>query len=99
MMTLLILSVLAGILLGMRLNVLVLIPAIGFALVTIAGMGATRGDPLGSIVFMMILAAVCLQAGYLGGSATGFFMPAAHASRRPMPRRPASQSNRKIARV
>jgi hypothetical protein len=99
MMTLLILSVLAGIVLGMRLNVLVLIPAIGIALIAVAGMGATRGDPLGSIVFTMIFAAICLQAGYLGGSATGFFMPAARASRRPIPRHATSQRNRKIARV
>jgi len=97
MMTLLILSVLAGILLGMRLNVLVLIPAIGFAFIAIAGTGATRGDPLESIVFTMILAAVCLQAGYLGGSATGFFMPAARASHPRIPRRATSQSHRKIA--
>jgi len=99
MMTLLILSVLAGILLGMRLNVLVLIPAIGFALIAVAGMGATRGDPLGSIVVAMILAAILLQAGYLGGSATGFFIPTTRASRRQIPRRATPQSNRKISRI
>jgi hypothetical protein len=99
MMTLLIFSVLAGIILGIRLNVLVLIPAIGFALIAIAGTGATRGDPFGSIVFTMILATVCLQAGYLGGSATGFFMPAARASRPQISRRATPQSNRKIARA
>jgi len=99
MMTLLILSVLAGIVLGMRLNVLVLIPAIGLALIAIAGMGVTRGDPLGSIVFTMIFAIICLQGGYLGGSATGFFLPPARASRRTIPQRTTSQRHRKIARV
>jgi hypothetical protein len=92
MMNLLILSMLVGGVLGMRLRVLILIPAIGFAFAGIGGIGAARGDAPSLVAVAMILAAISLEVGYLAGSATRLVLAATRApdrSRIPAPARSA----------
>ncbi len=74
MMTLLLLSILIGAVLGLRLKVTILIPAIVLAVVGLACIGAARGDAFSSIALVMVLAAISLELGYLGGSASRFVM-------------------------
>ncbi len=69
MITLSILIMLVGSVLAMRLKVLSLVPATALALIAIGGIGAARGDRLGSIILAVTMAATCLQMGYLGGCA------------------------------
>ena len=82
MTNLFLLSILVGAVLGMRLRVLILVPAIGFFLAGIAGIGGARGDELWSIATAMILAAIGLQIGYLSGSTSRFVMAASRARHR-----------------
>ncbi len=82
MMNLFILSVLVGAVLGMRLRVMILVPAIGFFLIGIAAIGTARSDQLSSIAAAAVLAAISLQLGYLAGSATRFVMLIARKARR-----------------
>jgi hypothetical protein len=56
-----------GILLGTRFKFLVIIPATVFILVAILAVGIAHADGAASIVAAMLIAAICLQAGYLGG--------------------------------
>jgi hypothetical protein len=91
MTNLLILSVLVGAVLGMRLRVLIILPVIGFAFVTIAGIGAARSDALSLIATVMVLTAISLQLGYLLGSAARFVMVAARISRRYKIQKPAPE--------
>jgi len=76
MMILFTLSILTGAVLGMRLRVLILVPAISFLVFGIAGIGTIRGDAFTSIVSTMLLAAICIQMGYIGGSLSRFAMAA-----------------------
>lgn len=69
MFTASILCLLIGSLLGMRLNVLALLPTIVLSFFVIGGGGALRGDDFGLIGLLMVLAATGLQMGYLAGSA------------------------------
>jgi hypothetical protein len=78
MLNLFLLSVLVGAVLGMRLKVLILIPAIGFFVIGIIGIGTVRGDGLWLVVSPAILAITCLELGYLAGSTTRFVMAAVH---------------------
>ncbi len=82
MMNLIILSTLVGAVLGMRMRVVILFPAIGVFFVAIAGLGLVRGDDLWPIALAMVLAAISLQLGYLAGSTTRFAIAAARAPRR-----------------
>jgi hypothetical protein len=82
MMNLFILSILVGAVLGMRLKVSILIPAIGFLIAGIAAIGAVRGDGVSSIATAAILAVVSLQLGYLAGSTTRFVTVASRLARR-----------------
>jgi hypothetical protein len=56
-----------GVLLGMRFTFFVLIPATVFAIVAILAIGVAHADDGGSMVVAMLIAVICLQAGYLGG--------------------------------
>jgi hypothetical protein len=56
-----------GIVLGMRFKFLVLIPATVFAVVAIVAVGVAHADDTSSMVVAMLIATICLQAGYLGG--------------------------------
>jgi hypothetical protein len=82
MINLVLFSLLVGAVLGIRLKVLVLVPAIGFFVIAIAGIGVARGDAFSTIASAIALTVVAIQLGYLGGSATRFVLVAARVSRR-----------------
>ena len=63
---------LIGAVLGMRFRVFVLIPAIGITLTAILAVCIVRGDSIAAFAFTAVLAASCLQVGYLGGVATHY---------------------------
>jgi hypothetical protein len=60
---------LTGALLGMRFKVLVLIPAIGLAVIAVLWIGILRGDNASIVFIWAMLAGSCLQIGYLCGIA------------------------------
>jgi hypothetical protein len=76
MMNLFILSILVGAVLGMRLKVLVLVPATIFTTSLVVAVGAARGDPIDTIALVAAAIAICLQIGYISGSATRLFTAA-----------------------
>jgi hypothetical protein len=59
---------LIGATLGFRFSVLILVPAIGFAALAVAGTGIARGDQSNETIVAMILIATVLQVGYLLGA-------------------------------
>jgi hypothetical protein len=59
---------LIGAALGFRFTVLILVPAIGFAVLGVAGIGIVRGDQGNEVIITMILIAAVLQIGYLLGA-------------------------------
>jgi hypothetical protein len=67
MLTLAIISLLTGILLGMRFKVLVLVPTVALAIGAVLAGGVAHHEQAGSIALAMLIAAVGLQVGYLGG--------------------------------
>ncbi len=68
-MSLLILLVfLIGAALGMKFKVLILIPAIGFALIAVVAGGIAYGDSVSAILIAAVLASSSLQIGYLCGT-------------------------------
>jgi hypothetical protein len=69
MMTLTILSLLAGLILGQRFKVLVLVPAIPLALLLAVGTGITRADGFWWTALMAVAGCTALQIGYLLGLA------------------------------
>jgi len=81
MMTLALISLLAGMVLGQRFKVLILIPATALALVFATGTGIVRADTVWSIVLMATAAAASLQIGYLVGVAIRHVLVAGRASR------------------
>jgi hypothetical protein len=60
-------SFLAGVALGQRFKVMVLMPGIAIVLVLTVGSGVTHVQTAWSIILAAVLAAVCLQIGYLTG--------------------------------
>jgi hypothetical protein len=56
-----------GIALGLRFNVLVLVPAIALAVIFALTVGLARGDRFGSIVLAMVIVGSAIQLGYLVG--------------------------------
>ena len=68
--------ILVGALLGLKFNVLVLIPAHVFAIVTFAGQGLLHGDGIGAILLPIVLSAAGLQLGYLIGVVIGLRLAA-----------------------
>ncbi len=72
MATLLIVTTLTGILLGMRLKVLILIPAIASFSLVVVVLGVARGDGALAILVAAVIAASALQVGYLGGILTKY---------------------------
>jgi len=72
-MTLLVMTaMLTGALLGYRLKVLILFPAIVTGLTATFGIGMARDDNLWSILLATAFVITALQIGYLGGSAIRF---------------------------
>jgi hypothetical protein len=81
MMISLILSFTAGMVLGQRFKVLILLPAIGVAIIAATGAGIARGDHAWSIVLLVVAVTVALQIGYLIGTGVQSFLLATRASR------------------
>jgi predicted Na+-dependent transporter len=81
MMTLIILNLLAGLVLGQRFKVLVLVPAIVLALLVAIGAGIARGDGVWSTALMAGAVGMALQIGYLAGLFIGH-IPALGRARR-----------------
>lgn len=67
MAVLLTFGAIAGILLGLRFQALVLCPAIIVAAIAVAGIGIAAANPIRSIALDIGLVAVALQMGYFGG--------------------------------
>jgi hypothetical protein len=64
-----VISVLAGIALGLRYKVVVLVPAVTLAMVCAMIIGVARADHFWSIVLAMVILGTALQFGYLVGIA------------------------------
>jgi hypothetical protein len=75
------LAFLIGAVLGMKFKVLILIPAIGFALIVILAAGIARSDSISAILIAAALASSCLQIGYLCGAATRYSIGLARVGR------------------
>jgi hypothetical protein len=80
MLTITIVTVLGGAVLGLRHKVFILMPAATFVLVFVIGLGVARGASIWEIALEMLVATTALQLGYAGGSA--FTAARAAASRR-----------------
>jgi len=79
MLTLALVSLLVGAVLGMRFRVLVLLPAIFTALLAILAFGISSAAGFSVIALAMVLATACLQLGYLGTVAARHGVPLARA--------------------
>jgi hypothetical protein len=77
-----IISIIAGAVLGLRYNALVLLPAITFAMLFALIAGVLRADGVRSIVFMMTLLSVAVQLGYLAGAAISTVVESLYIARR-----------------
>ena len=69
MLTLTVVTLLGGAVLGLRYKVLILLPAATFVLVFVIGVGVARGAGIWRIALDMMVATTALQLGYVGGSA------------------------------
>jgi hypothetical protein len=69
MLTLTIVTILVGAVLGLRYKVFTLLPAVTFVLVFVIGVGVARGAGIWRIALDMMVATAALQLGYAGGSA------------------------------
>jgi hypothetical protein len=58
----------AGLILGTRFKVLVLVPATALSALALIVGGVASGWSLGSLLLMAFLASACLQLGYLSGA-------------------------------
>jgi len=74
MMISLILSVTAGMVLGQRFKVLILLPASGLAIIAATAAGIARGDHAWSITLLAVAVTVALQIGYLVGTGIQSFL-------------------------
>lgn len=70
----LVISAAVGAILGLRYNVLVLVPAIAFAILFAMIAGFLRGDGFWSIALMAVLLGMAVQLGYLVGIAIYTFV-------------------------
>ena len=62
-------ATLLGVVLGLRFTMIVLVPAMSFALIIAGAMVITSGGSFGATIMGLTLFLICLQAGYLGGAA------------------------------
>ena len=69
MLTLAIVAILGGAVLGLRYRVFILLPAVMLVLVVVIGVGVARGAGSGRIALDILVALTALQLGYAGGSA------------------------------
>jgi general stress protein CsbA len=64
-----IIAVVAGAVLGTRYNVLILVPAVMFAMLFAVIIGVARGDGWWSLTLMTVLLGAAVQVGYVAGAA------------------------------
>ena len=83
MMTLAMISVLVGMVLGQRFNILILVPTMAIALIFAVGVGIARDDTFWRIVLLAVAVASSLQVGYLAGIVIRHVLVAARSSRSP----------------
>jgi hypothetical protein len=69
MLTLTIVTILVGAVLGLRYKVFTLLPAVMFVLAFVIGVDVARGAGIWRIALDMMVATTALQLGYAGGSA------------------------------
>jgi hypothetical protein len=81
MMTLSMISLLVGAVLGQRFKIIVLIPAFAIVLVLAVGTGVAQAQTAWSIVLTAAAAATCLQIGYLVGIGVHHVLAAALSKR------------------
>jgi len=62
-------NVLAGIALGLRYRVVILVPAVSLVVTFVVIVGIARGDHFWSIILAMVIVGIALQLGYLIGIA------------------------------
>jgi hypothetical protein len=65
-----VIGVVVGIVLGLRYKVLILVPAVMFAMISAVIVGVARADSFWSIVLMTVELITALQLGYLAGTVT-----------------------------
>ena len=65
---------LTGAVLGLRFKVLVLVPAMGLAIIAITATGMASGYSLAAVLTAGVLALICVQIGYIGGLLTRYAM-------------------------
>ena len=58
----------AGLILGTKFKVLVLLPATALSALALIAGGLASGGGIGSLLLMVFLASACLQLGYLSGA-------------------------------
>jgi len=92
-----IICLLVGLVLGQRFKVLVLVPAIALVGVFSIAVGVTRADAYWPIVFMAVVATVCLQIGYLLGIGVRSLLVGVRANRVHVARLGASSPTRRPA--
>jgi hypothetical protein len=80
-MTSLIISFLVGMVLGQRFKVLILLPAIALALITVLSGGIARAEPAWSIFLMAVGVTIAIQLGYLIGTGVRAIIIGARAAR------------------
>jgi hypothetical protein len=72
MMTLAMMALLIGALLGLRFKVFILVPAVAISSVTILGVGVARSDSIWLTLLAAALTVTALQVGYLSGASSIF---------------------------
>jgi len=77
--------ILVGAVFGMRLKVMVLVPATIIACGLVIAAGLSGGSTTGAMALAAAALAVCLQIGYVGGSATRMFIAASRIHRPSIP--------------
>lgn len=87
-----IIGVVVGVVLGLRYKILILVPAVLFAMILAIVVGVGRADSFWSIVLATVALVIALQVGYLAGIA----IHAAIAAMRP-PRKDGGKSDSEIA--
>jgi hypothetical protein len=73
-------SILIGALLALRWNVLVLVPAIGAAVPLVVLIGVARGEGAGLLAVDVMVAATCIEVGYIARPVVRVLMDATRAA-------------------
>jgi predicted neutral ceramidase superfamily lipid hydrolase len=96
-LTFVLISLLAGMVLGQRFRVLVLIPATAILLPVAVGAGIAHYDAMGPIMLLAALAVGSLQIGYLAGIGIRYSLAAARTGALRTGPLPVSSTARRIA--